>query len=521
MPPSTGVHGRRILRSSPSLSSLASSLSSLSLYTTTTSKTQWGPGSLAGKAILAMGKATLRGAERVVIFKRMTTIQAHLPCYDERVDVDTSVMDIIFDDLLELSRPELYPDSVRIWAMELILTQIASFHTAYLIACLSNWLFDDLILLISELISISMFCRCGFLEPRLAHAYTAALPGGCHPLGPCIAFISEVAAQNETTYEATIASKFFDFVLLSASRQYGDPDVSHSLLRAFGVLSTSPWELNDFWKINLEQYWAFEHPPSLEDVVQHIDKTSPQTWLIVEAHFLQREASDMLRLATSDKYPLHQGRSVTDVNYPNLKDFSLALGAPPIPIQKVLDAGAASSCALWHFFRCVAFGGDVRTLMAENLTHHLHRTKVSLFSRMIYWLLHNTRESRSVQMQELCERIGGPRKLNSAITTFLFNLTESDPASKYALIDAIIVLVIPLLTPEMKSWAVHEDLFRRSHFFPSLKLRPSYAKATLRLFGVIRENALASVMGEPGSRSSRDIADVLEPIFNGLAAETH
>jgi hypothetical protein len=96
--------GRRILRSSPSLSSLTSSLSSLSIYTTTSSKTQWGPGALAERAILALGKATIRGAERVVIFKRMATIRDHLPCYGERAGGDTSLMDRIFDDLLELSR---------------------------------------------------------------------------------------------------------------------------------------------------------------------------------------------------------------------------------------------------------------------------------------------------------------------------------------------------------------------------------------------------------------------------------
>ncbi|KAJ7038699.1 hypothetical protein C8F04DRAFT_1179379 [Mycena alexandri] len=515
MPPSTG--GRRILRSSPSLSSLASSLSSLSLYTTTTSKTQWGPGSLAGKAILAMGKATIRGAERVVIFKRMTTIQAHLPCWDERADGDTSFMDRVFDDLLELSRPELYPESVRIWAMELILIQIASSHTAYLIACLSNWLLDDLILLITELMSV----KSSFLEPRLANVYRSSLPDGHHSLGPCIAFISELAAQNETTYEATILSKFLDLVLLSASRQDGDHDDCQPFLRAFDVLSAPPWELNDFWRINLEQYWAFEEPPSLADVVQHIDRTSPTTWLIVEAHFLRREAPNMLRLATPDKYPMNQGRSVADVNYPSLKDFSLTSAAPAFLMQEVLDTGATSSCALWHFFRCIVLGGDVHALMTEHLAHRSLRSKVSLFSRMIYYLLHNTRESRSAQMRILCGRIGGPRKLNSIITAFLFDLTESDPPSKYALIDAVIVLIIPLLTPEMKSWAVHEDLFRRSHFFPSLKLRPSYSKATLKLFGVIRNNLLASVIGEPGSRSSREIADVLEPIFNGLAAEHH
>lgn len=110
-PESRAMHpptGRRILRSSPSLSSLASSLSSVSssLYTTTSSRTQWGPGALTGKAILALGKATLRGAERVVIFRRMATIKAHLPYYDNDGVRGTArgFMDGIFDDLLELSR---------------------------------------------------------------------------------------------------------------------------------------------------------------------------------------------------------------------------------------------------------------------------------------------------------------------------------------------------------------------------------------------------------------------------------
>jgi hypothetical protein len=83
------------------MSSLASSLRSRgSLYTSTSSSTQWGPGWLAGKAVLAVGEAALRGAERLVILKRLATIKAHLPC-----DATHSpFMDRLFDDLLELSR---------------------------------------------------------------------------------------------------------------------------------------------------------------------------------------------------------------------------------------------------------------------------------------------------------------------------------------------------------------------------------------------------------------------------------
>jgi hypothetical protein len=124
-------------------------------------------------------------------------------------------------------------------------------------------------------------------------------------------------------------------------------------------------------------------------------------------------------------------------------------------------------------------------------------------------------EARSREMRDLCALVGGRQRLNSVLTKFLLDLTRFDQLSKYAVLDAVVTLVIPLLVPEMKSWAIHEDLFRRSHFFPSLKLRPSYSKTTLSLFSVIRENMLSSVIGQPGLRSSQQIADVLEPIFNG------
>lgn len=244
--------------------------------------------------------------------------------------------------------------------MELILAQIASGHTAYLNKSLSKWLLDDLILLMTELISVCMFCQCGcvygslshcaadqkycsFMEPRLVDAYVSALPaGGRHPLGPCITFIAELALGNETAFEAAVLSKFLDFVLLSASRKYPgfrrefDPDDDESFACAFAVLSAPPLELREFWNMTLEQYWPFEYPPSLEDVVLQINKTSPATWLLLEAHFLQHEAPNMLRLATPCKYPMHNGRSVADVTYPRLQHFSLSSVVPPFQLQVFL-----------------------------------------------------------------------------------------------------------------------------------------------------------------------------------------
>ncbi|KAJ7695622.1 hypothetical protein B0H14DRAFT_3658442 [Mycena olivaceomarginata] len=232
------------------MSSHASSVSSLSIYTTTSTKTQWERGALTGKALLALGKAVIRGAERVIIAKRIAIIRDHVPCSQERGGLNTSFMDRIFDDLLELSRPELYPDSIRILAMELILNQIASTQTTYLIHCLSKWPLDDLILLMTEIMSVSLFCESGFIEPHLANAYVPALPEGSQPLEPCIAFIAELAQQNRMTFEAAILSKFLELGILTASRKITtfrrgfDPERQPSLSWAFNILTAPP-------------YWAF------------------------------------------------------------------------------------------------------------------------------------------------------------------------------------------------------------------------------------------------------------------------
>ncbi|KAJ7474131.1 hypothetical protein FB451DRAFT_1247960 [Mycena latifolia] len=370
-------------------------------------------------------------------------------------------MDSIFDDLLELSRPELYPDGIHHAAIKLILVQIASGHTAYLINGVSKWLLDDVILLIKGIMSVCIFCKYGFLDQRLTYAYISALPKGRHLLGPYISFMSELAQQNETVFEAVVLSKFLDMVLLSSSQQHSgaqnefDEETTTSLSSAFSVLSTPP---SEFWMTNLEQYWPFAHQPSLEEVVRHIDNTSP---------------------------------------------------------QDILASGVASSRALWHFMRCVALGGDVRGLMAEHLITQSHRSKVSMFSRIIYLLIPNTRESRSKEMKDLRVLIGGQKLLTNLLTKFLLELADSDAESRYALLDAVITVVIPLLIPEMDSTAIYKDLYRRGHFFPSIKRQPSYSKPTLRLFHIIRENMLVSVIHQPGSTASRLIAEVLQPLFNG------
>ncbi|KAJ7702168.1 hypothetical protein B0H16DRAFT_1902476 [Mycena metata] len=89
---------------------MASSPSQESLYTVSTvPSTVWGPGTVAGRAILALGEATLKGLDRIVdlearaMQKRLATIRRNLP-------ILTADM---YNDLIDLSLAGKYPQSAE------------------------------------------------------------------------------------------------------------------------------------------------------------------------------------------------------------------------------------------------------------------------------------------------------------------------------------------------------------------------------------------------------------------------
>ncbi|KAJ6605343.1 hypothetical protein DFH09DRAFT_1300075 [Mycena vulgaris] len=138
------------------------SSSARSVYTTTSSSTQWGPGALAGKAILAMGKAVVRGVDYLVISRRMSAIKAVMPCSDDDVGRSRN-LETMFDDLLELSGPGLYPEAVRIQAMQLILAQIATKQTHHLRLSILKWEIEyaELVAFLTEIIGVVLFSKRG------------------------------------------------------------------------------------------------------------------------------------------------------------------------------------------------------------------------------------------------------------------------------------------------------------------------------------------------------------------------
>jgi len=66
--------------------------------TTTDTSTTWGPGTLSGRALLALGEATIRGIDALLIRRRLATIRIRAP----------SLADPMYKDLLELCRPAMY-----------------------------------------------------------------------------------------------------------------------------------------------------------------------------------------------------------------------------------------------------------------------------------------------------------------------------------------------------------------------------------------------------------------------------
>ncbi|KAJ7367222.1 hypothetical protein DFH08DRAFT_798044 [Mycena albidolilacea] len=69
------------------------------LRTSTDTSTVWGPGTVSGRALLALGKATIRGIDAILIQRRLATIRLHSP----------SLTGSMCTDLLELCREVAQP----------------------------------------------------------------------------------------------------------------------------------------------------------------------------------------------------------------------------------------------------------------------------------------------------------------------------------------------------------------------------------------------------------------------------
>ncbi|KAJ6584130.1 hypothetical protein DFH09DRAFT_266964 [Mycena vulgaris] len=117
-------------------------VSSDSQRTTTDTSTVWGPGTLSGRALLALGEVTIRGIDALLIRRRLATIRLRAP----------ALTNSMCDDLLELCRPGMY--SLRIQSEALRLSAQICVDSKYskLVLSLCKWPQQEARMIILELI---------------------------------------------------------------------------------------------------------------------------------------------------------------------------------------------------------------------------------------------------------------------------------------------------------------------------------------------------------------------------------
>jgi len=108
----------------------------------------------------------------------------------------------VYDDVLELSRADLYPKNVTRAALRLITLQITSRATHHLCQCLWKWPTIELKLFMSQLMETCM-SDC---EKR--HDGRSSKKAAAQSLVPMIKFISFVAQHSDETGQAALNGGF-------------------------------------------------------------------------------------------------------------------------------------------------------------------------------------------------------------------------------------------------------------------------------------------------------------------------
>ncbi|KAJ6585272.1 hypothetical protein B0H19DRAFT_1250133 [Mycena capillaripes] len=118
---------------------------SSSQRTFTDTSTVWGPGTVSGRAILALGEATIRGIDALLIWRRLATIRLRSP----------SLTQAMCNDLVELCRPDMYSVRIAKEALRLTLMQIFAGPESSMymfVVALCKWPREEARLIILELV---------------------------------------------------------------------------------------------------------------------------------------------------------------------------------------------------------------------------------------------------------------------------------------------------------------------------------------------------------------------------------
>ncbi|KAJ7916860.1 hypothetical protein B0H13DRAFT_2446229 [Mycena leptocephala] len=420
-----------------------------------------GPGATAGKAILAMGKATLRSVESLIISRRLAAIRAAIPCTDNK-ESQNGHLEKMFGDLLELSRPGLYPEGVRIQAMQILLAQIATEHTHLLRLSIAKWDVDseELDALLREIIAVALFSSRGFPDARLVDAYTAALSKDLHPWTACIAFISQLAQMNERTFQMALNVQLLDILVL---------------------------------------------------LVQQISQQ--ERWLMVERRLLEKHIHSMLRNITSQSSLSNFGDIyISSTAYvPRLAD-----ALPSLPSIRTLmwciGIGGAAQNETMNFLSALSYAKKVAVLdlmMRDLVIQFIVQPYVLPFPQKPAHL--------KVQLPRPTpySRLAKSPEFIAYVVRFLLNISQYSPAIEEAVMEAALLQILPFLAPSWEPSRIYDDICRRVHSRVGLKSSEIYNPQTRSLLAVMQSLGLVEILfHEVGTKTKINLGQLLEPIFS-------
>ncbi|KAJ7030178.1 hypothetical protein C8F04DRAFT_1236633 [Mycena alexandri] len=463
------------------------SLRRLSLYTTTSSSTQWGPGAVSGKAVLAMGKAVVRGAEHLIILRRLAAIEAAMPCVDTGGTQSDLSLENMFADLLELSRT-LYREAIRIQAMQIIVVQIATEQTQHFRLSISKWEIDceELEGFLNEIVAIALFSHRGCCDDRLSKVYIASLSKDLHPWSACIGFLSQLAQLNADTFQAVINTQLLEILIWVSARQLrtgtDDPRVEAYCNVVYAVLSTPLFrEQDDLRAAQLARYCPDESSTSsVQQVIANI--SGQEQWLAVERRLLEKHVRAML--------------NTLGCQFMSNSDFGEIFRGSQLGVPRLADA-PPSLPAIRNLLWCIGIGGDVQKRTEEYLSTLSQKRKVFVLDRLIRDLVIQFLVQPATPYSKLTQT---PQFIAHAVQFFL-GLSTASPCTQDAVADAAILNILPFLEPSWKSEQMppdragrQRDKVPRTRQLPG-RLPPCIPLCLVRLHAETRSKWLFGLVG--------------------------
>ncbi|KAJ6568981.1 hypothetical protein B0H19DRAFT_1232032 [Mycena capillaripes] len=469
----------------PSISSRRS-VSESSVYTTTSSSTQWGPGALAGKAILAMGKAVVRSAEYLIIRRRLSAIKAVLPCPDDQ----RGNVEAMFNDLLELSRPTLYPEEFRTQAMQLIIAQIARKETYHLRLSISKWEIEheELVAFLSEVIGVVLFAKRGFPDPKLVDSYSMALPSECHPWSPCVIFMSKIARLNDRMFHGVLGARFLEMILWVSGAQIqggnSDGNLENECHAAFQILAEPPsYDLSVLWVEQVLRLWPSEPAIPLAGMLSGREESSSAMWYNGSLAF----ESDFLDSSTS---VLHAYLPVS------------------FHTKAILSASF-----MRNFLRCVGIGGDMHRETIDHLSRLSYAKKVVTLTHVIrHLIVQSLVDPSTIDSSTVLFTSDNP-EIISNVVLFLIDISTSLRLVDNLILDAALLNILLFLPTRWNRASIYEDVHRRMYFTirRRRRSRPHYRAHTSELLKQVRSLGLCAVVEE--SNRTGSWVHFLQPLF--------